>query len=305
MNFILPFFEGTVAKCTERIKRTKPPPLDVPPYAFGQGAVPFVSPVLHYFSAAPRGLYRNHTINNERRELVSKEKQDSVLKYRNEYKCIINSLDARILSSRLGNVMQRDKNSMQNGSYLIKSLYFDNYMDAALAEKVNGVDNREKFRIRYYNNDDSYIRLEKKSKKSGLCNKLSCRISKQCCEDILKGDYGKLLDNEEMLAHEFYYKVQYKMLRPKNIVAYDREAFVYESGNERIGGGLPDNGGNITDKKILMDIDPDTDAEKFAYAEARYEVNFPVAAVTGLKKQIKNSTSKIYSYNEVIHKDEN
>ena len=80
---------------------------------------------------------------------------------------------------------------------------------------------------------------------------------------------------------------------------------VYESGNERIGGGLPDNGGNITDKKILNDIDPDTDAEKFAYAEARYEVNFPVAAVTGLKKQIKNSTSKIYSYNEVIHKDEN
>lgn len=80
---------------------------------------------------------------------------------------------------------------------------------------------------------------------------------------------------------------------------------VYESGNERIGGGLPDNGGNITDKKILNDIDPDTDVEKFAYAEARYEVNFPVAAVTGLKKQIKSSTSKIYSYNEVIHKDEN
>ena len=235
MNFILPFFEGTAAKCTDRIKQTKRPPFfDVPPYAFGQGAVPFVSSVLHYFSAAPRGLYRNHTINNERRELVSREKQGSVLKYRNEYKCIINSLDARILSSRLGNVMQRDKNSMQNGSYLIKSLYFDNYMDAALAEKVNGVDNREKFRIRYYNNDDSYIRLEKKSKKSGLCNKLSCRISKQCCEDILKGDYGKLLDNEEMLAHEFYYKVQYKMLRPKNIVAYDREAFVYEPGNVRI-----------------------------------------------------------------------
>ena len=78
----------------------------------------------------------------------------------------------------------------------------------------------------------------------------------------------------------------------------------YESGNNRIGEGLPDDGGNITDKSILKDLDPDTDAPKFAYAEARYEVDFPIAASTGLKKQIKNSTSKIYSYNEVIHKGE-
>ena len=80
---------------------------------------------------------------------------------------------------------------------------------------------------------------------------------------------------------------------------------VYESGNNRIGDGRPDDGGNISDKNILSDINPDTDEKKFAYAEARYEVNFPVAASTGLKKQVKNSTSSTYSYNEVIHKSEN
>ena len=79
---------------------------------------------------------------------------------------------------------------------------------------------------------------------------------------------------------------------------------VYESGNARIGNGFPDNGGDITDKNILKDIDPDTDAEKFIYAEARYEVNFPVAAVTGLKKMIKSSSSTTYSYNEKVHKNE-
>lgn len=79
---------------------------------------------------------------------------------------------------------------------------------------------------------------------------------------------------------------------------------VYESGNNRIGDGRPDDGGNISDKNILSDINPDTDEKKFAYAEARYEVNFPVAASTGLKKQVKNSTSSTYSYNEVIHKNE-
>lgn len=104
------------------------------------------------------------------------------------------------------------------------------------------------------------------------------------------------------------YAMQYNTSHDYNSINdYGRNllnSVVYESGNTRIGEGFPDDGGNITDKEILRDIDPDTDAEKFVYAEARYEVNFPVAAVTGLKKQIKNSASKTYSYNEIIHKDE-
>lgn len=104
------------------------------------------------------------------------------------------------------------------------------------------------------------------------------------------------------------YTIQYNTSHDYNSINdYGRSllnSIVYESGNDKIGEGLPDNGGNITDKDILKDIDPDTNAKKFAYAEARYEVNFPVAAVTGLKKQIKNSVSRKYSYDEVIHKNE-
>lgn len=104
------------------------------------------------------------------------------------------------------------------------------------------------------------------------------------------------------------YAMQYNTSHDYNSINdYGRNllnSVVYESGNARIGEGFPDDGGNITDKEILKDIDPDTDAEKFVYSEARYEVNFPVAAVTGLKKQVKNSTSKSYSYNEVVHKNE-
>lgn len=104
------------------------------------------------------------------------------------------------------------------------------------------------------------------------------------------------------------YAMQYNTSHDYNSINdYGRNllnSVVYESGNTRIGEGFPDDGGNITDKEILKDIDPDTDAEKFVYSEARYEVNFPVAVVTGLKKQVKNSTSKSYSYNEVVHKNE-
>lgn len=104
------------------------------------------------------------------------------------------------------------------------------------------------------------------------------------------------------------YAMQYNTSHDYNSINdYGRNllnSVVYESGNTRIGEGFPDDGGNITDKEILKDIDPDTDAEKFVYSEARYEVNFPVAVVTGLKKKVKNSTSKSYSYNEVVHKNE-
>lgn len=104
------------------------------------------------------------------------------------------------------------------------------------------------------------------------------------------------------------YAMQYNTSHDYNSINdYGRNllnSVVYESGNTRIGEGFPDDGGNITDKEILKDIDPDTDAEKFVYSEARYEVNFPVAAVTGLKKQVKNSTSTQYSYDTTVHLNE-
>ena len=78
----------------------------------------------------------------------------------------------------------------------------------------------------------------------------------------------------------------------------------YESGNDKIGEGLPDNGGTITDKEYMKDLDKTTDAEKFKYAEARYNINILMAAATGLKKQIKNSTAKQYSYNTTVHLNE-
>lgn len=78
----------------------------------------------------------------------------------------------------------------------------------------------------------------------------------------------------------------------------------YETGNDRIGEGFPDDGGAITDKDSLKNLDPDSDAERFLYAEARYSINIPVAAGTGLKKQIKNSSSKQYTYETTVHLNE-
>ena len=156
------------------------------------------------------------------------------MKFRHEYKHQINLADIYSLRTRLSAVAKHDKHADDDGTYFIRSLYFDNYMDKALKEKQDGVNKREKFRIRYYGKDTSFIKLEKKSKINGLCNKLSCKISAEECRKIIDGDFEFLLSSENELMRELYAKIKYQLLRPKCVVAYTRECFVYPTGNVRV-----------------------------------------------------------------------
>lgn len=156
------------------------------------------------------------------------------MKFRHEYKHQINFSDIMTLKMRLGALLRHDEHAGEDGTYFVKSLYFDNLWDKALREKVDGVNNREKFRIRYYGNDTSFIRLEKKSKINGLCNKESVRITEEQCRKIINGDIAFLSESENNLMRELYAKMQYQLLRPKSIVTYNRESFVYAPGNVRV-----------------------------------------------------------------------
>lgn len=156
------------------------------------------------------------------------------MKFRNECKHRVTEIELIGLRQRLNAVAKRDQFSVDDGGYLIKSLYFDNCYDKALNEKVIGVNNREKFRIRYYNNDTSYIRLEKKSKINGMCLKQGARLSEEQVQAILDGKISWMKKSSEELICELWAKMQYQLLRPKNIVVYDREAYVYDAGNVRV-----------------------------------------------------------------------
>ncbi len=155
-------------------------------------------------------------------------------RFRHELKHDINYFDCMELISRLQYIAKPDDHASADGSYKIRSLYFDNLYDKALREKINGVSNREKFRIRYYNGDTSYIRLEKKSKRSGLCQKQSASISKAQCQMLLNGKIDFLKESSEILFLELYAKIRAEQLRPKNIVDYKRHAFVFPAGNVRV-----------------------------------------------------------------------
>ena len=155
------------------------------------------------------------------------------MKYRHEWKHEISYGDMLVLRQRLSAVMKRDIHAI-DGKYLIRSLYFDNASDKALREKVDGVNIREKFRIRYYNNDTSLIHLEKKSKVNGLCQKDSVTLSFEQAQAITNGDYGWMIASGVPLIQELYSKMMSQGLRPKTIVDYLREPFVFAPGNVRV-----------------------------------------------------------------------
>lgn len=161
-------------------------------------------------------------------------KEKPVVKLRHEFKHNINSADDQEISHRLRKLFRHDENAGSHGIYRVSSLYFDTPYDKALRQKIDGVNLREKFRIRYYNQDISFIRLEKKFKINGLCGKYSARITAGQIEQLLKGDIAFLLDSEHPLLAELYSKIKGQLLCPKTIVTYDREAFLYEPGNVRI-----------------------------------------------------------------------
>lgn len=155
------------------------------------------------------------------------------MKYRHEWKHEINYADLMTLRMRLSSVMKHDEHAV-DGTYSIRSLYFDNASDKALREKIDGVNMREKFRLRLYDGDTSFIVLEKKSKINGLCEKHSIGISKEEAQKIIDGDIGWMPGSNRPLYQELYSKMITQGLRPKTIVEYNREPFIYKPGNVRV-----------------------------------------------------------------------
>ena len=156
------------------------------------------------------------------------------MKGRHEHKFYINQADYFQLRSRLRVIAKADQHTDENGGYKIRSLYLDNYADKAVMEKQAGINRREKYRIRYYNDNTDFIRLEKKSKANMLTFKTTTPITKQQCQSLLSGNYKCLKDENVPLMMELYTKMHTELLRPKNIVDYEREVYVYPAGNVRI-----------------------------------------------------------------------
>jgi hypothetical protein len=155
-------------------------------------------------------------------------------KLRHELKYYISYYKFEELRSRLRYVVQPDKNSVNRDGYQIRSLYFDNAFDTALYEKLSGVQRRDKYRIRIYNECDNHIKLERKSKYGDYICKESINLSREDYEKIINCDFEFLKKRDSQLGKDFYFKCTSEQMQPRIIVDYLREAYTYEFGDVRI-----------------------------------------------------------------------
>ena len=153
---------------------------------------------------------------------------------RHELKYHITPAELSVLRSVLTPVMQLDPNGNENNEYHIRSLYFDTINDDALEEKIAGVGNRKKYRMRIYNFSDKVIKLECKSKYGDLISKQSVSIPRDLAEQLIAGDPDGLQRMRHPLLHDVYREMRTRLLRPAVIVYYVREAYNHPAQDVRI-----------------------------------------------------------------------
>ena len=92
----------------------------------------------------------------------------------------------------------------------------------------------------------------------------------------------------------------------ESVVDYGKlvtNSVAYETGNEAISDGYPDDGGSLTYAHLMSDLDPDTDDEKFIYAEAGHMISILLLADSGLTKTVKNASEHIYRDTSLVHQN--
>jgi len=155
------------------------------------------------------------------------------MQLRHENKYCISLVDMLSLKMSLSAVMHLDEHTI-DGKYEITSLYLDTADDKALLENIAGVPNREKYRIRYYNDDINHIFLEKKCKQGELGFKEQTVMAKEDVVKILNGDYSSIATSSDPLIKEVYEKIFFENLHPSSVVKYQRIPYIYEAGNVRV-----------------------------------------------------------------------
>jgi len=154
--------------------------------------------------------------------------------HRYEFKYLISG---RVLSGILRELelrLDRDIYSDENGSYFVRSHYFDTDSFDLYYEKLAGLRKRYKFRLRSYSSRSVYsdpLFLELKGKNDNLVYKHRLQIAPEKVEDTMrkgtKHFAGFLLDSqvESNAGRRFVFDVFRKKISPSVVVDYHRTAF--------------------------------------------------------------------------------
>ncbi|WP_026652344.1 polyphosphate polymerase domain-containing protein [Butyrivibrio proteoclasticus] len=156
-------------------------------------------------------------------------------KFRHELKYLCSDAELKALRVRLQHVLTPDPHADDSGKYYIRSMYFDDYDNSCYNENEDGVDVREKWRVRTYGCSDQTIKLECKRKEQGMIQKKACKLTReqfgQLCDPhsriLPRADYPELLNRFILLKRT-------KLFHPSTIVSYERTPFICDNGNVRV-----------------------------------------------------------------------
>ena len=176
---------------------------------------------------------------------------------------------------------------MESGALQTKSATFSERKNTAESDfsALNGLfqEKREKFRIRYYGTDTSFIRLEKKSKISGLCHKEQARITDEECQRIIDGDTAFLLSSENNLLKE---RVENSKIYTRKQLADYLELTIDTLRNWELNGLL-----RIKRKENGYRVYNEDDIKRIKIIRSLRCVNFSLSAILRLLRNLDNDNS--------------
>lgn len=153
---------------------------------------------------------------------------------RYEIKFLITYADYIELYNKLKHIMTPDEHSSEQNEYFVRSLYYDDIYQSSYTTKINGDNNRQKYRIRTYNLLDDNILFERKQKRNNKVEKDSFPLKRFQYEQLSVGNFDVIKDMNLPLADEIYGIHHSLGLSPAVIVDYDRTALVHPLSNTRI-----------------------------------------------------------------------
>lgn len=143
---------------------------------------------------------------------------------RHEEKFLLNPGEAALLRGLLDGVLHRDRFSAA-GAYYIRSLYFDTPFDNDYADKVLGISERRKVRLRIYRHDTPTVRLELKEKQGIYSHKTGVSLTRAEAEALIAGDRDLLRARPDAAARRAGNLLVQEARRPVVLVDYERTAW--------------------------------------------------------------------------------
>lgn len=165
--------------------------------------------------------------------IEDKQQEKTINVSRKELKYLISFTDYSYLSTTLNGPLMSDKHNGPFG-YNIRSLYFDTPGNNDFHEKMDGVEKRKKIRLRCYNYDDEFIKLEIKRKFGDNQKKFSVMISRKDASELIKCNYDVLLNYSGQAVNMIYNLMKLEKYTPVVLIEYRRKAFIHPTNNIRI-----------------------------------------------------------------------